>query len=290
MSHNTQRPTWPDRAILGALVVFTLLAVAGYASFGRHPALVARVPGAVAPYGLAMRVFPLGHVWLAFGVIALYLTRHTDARWLPAFGLLYVLSLASELLGTGYGIPFGVYHYSALLGPEWMNRVPVLIPLSWFSVAVASYGIATLGRSAGQSRTRMRVGFASLLLLCWDLSLDPAMSHATMFWVWGAQGPYYGMPWSNLAGWYITGVVLATTLALVGADTWMLSLSPRWLRGFYGANLLLALGMDIAANLWLAVVVTAVALSVTLIALTRVDQRFTPGERASRPRPRLTSI
>lgn len=275
MSYYTRRMIWADRAMLVALVGFTMLAVAGYATFGRHPALVASVPGAAPSYGLALRLFPIAHVWLAFGVLALYLTLHAGARWLPAFTLLYALSLASELLGTGYGVPFGAYHYSTLLGPEWLSRVPVLIPLSWFSMAVSSYAVARRGRaSAAGSRTWVRVLFASLLLLCWDLSLDPAMSHATTYWVWGSHGPYYGMPWSNLAGWYLTGIVLTTTLALLRADIWIERLSERWLMGFYGANLLLALGMNVAANLWLAVIVTVLALATTCASMAATGRRL----------------
>lgn len=281
---------WADGAMLGVLVVFTLLAVAGYASFGRHPSLLASVPGAVVPYGIALKVFPLGHVWLAFGVIALYLTLHTGARWLPAFALLYALSLGSELLGTGYGVPFGAYQYSNLLGPQWLGRVPGLIPLSWFSMAVASYGISMHGKAGGRTRTWIRVGFASLLLLCWDLSLDPAMSHATTFWVWGSQGPYYGMPWSNLAGWYVTGIVLSTTLALIGADAWMKLVSPRWLVGFYGANVLLALGMDLAAELWLAVIVTVFALAATWAGMAALGQQHSSREAAALADRQLTSV
>jgi uncharacterized membrane protein len=47
---------------------------------------------------------------------------------------------------------------------------------------------------------------ASFVLLSWDLSLDPAMSYATRYWIWGSTGAYYGMPWLNLFGWYVTGI------------------------------------------------------------------------------------
>lgn len=257
-------------ALLATLLSFTVLALAGYASFGRHPSLVASVPGAAQWYGIALRVIPIAHVWLAFAVLACYLTLHTGARWLASFGLLYALSLSSELLGTGYGIPFGAYHYSTLLGPEWMHRVPILIPLSWFSMSLSSYALVLRGSARGSitaPRRRKAILLASLLLLCWDLSLDPAMSHATMFWVWGSHGPYYGMPWSNIAGWYITGIVLTSVLAWTGADRWIELLSTRWLAGFYGANLLLALGMCVAAGLWLGTITTLVAIVATGAAL-----------------------
>ncbi len=267
------RSTAAARGTLAVFVVFTLMALAGFATFGLHPSLLARVPSAAGTYGLALRVFPIGHVWLAFAVIAAYLSMRSGGRWLSAFLLLYVLSLTSELLGTGYGIPFGAYHYSAMLGPEWLGRVPILIPLSWFSMSVAAFGMSPGGNVRGRAAFVTRVGFTSLLLLVWDLSLDPAMSHATAYWVWGATGPYYGMPWSNLVGWYVTGIVLAAALWAVGANTWMSRLSRRWLAAFYGANVLLSLGMNAAAGLWLAVGAALAALAVTWAAMSRLARR-----------------
>src|ERR1051325_4158641 len=128
-------------------------------------------------------------------------------RALTAFLVVYAGSLASELCGTTYGIPFGAYGYTDLLGPKWFGRVPLLIPLSWFTMSWAVWLIA---------RRRVRawraVFLGSALLVAWDLLLDPAMSDVTSYWIWGDVGSYYGMPWTNLVGWAITGFVL---LALI---------------------------------------------------------------------------
>lgn len=252
-----------NNSLLVIFLAFTVIVVAGYASFGRHPQLVADVPGAARWYGVAMNLFPVLHVWLAFAVMAAYMTRKIGLAWAPAFVALYAVSLGSELLGTGYGIPFGAYSYTPLLGAEWLGRVPVVIPLSWFTMSVASYSVARRSIRGTLMSSRVAViAAASMLLLCWDLSLDPAMSHATLYWVWGAHGPYYGMPWSNLAGWYVTGVVLATLLMLLGGDRWIMRLSTRWVTAFYAINLLLPVGMNVASGLWVAVGVTAIAIIV----------------------------
>ncbi|MEO8946022.1 MAG: carotenoid biosynthesis protein [Gemmatimonadaceae bacterium] len=257
-AHSPQIDVW----LLGVLLVFTVAAVAGYATFGRHPEMVAAVPGAARWYGISLKLFPIVQVWLAFAVMAAYMTRRIGLAWVASFVVLYGVSLSSELLGTGYGVPFGPYSYAPMLGAEWLGRVPVVIPLSWFTMSISSYAIARQ-RLAASSRASKWVGIviASLLLLCWDLSLDPAMSHATTYWVWGAHGPYYGMPWSNLLGWYVTGLVLSTLLMALGADRWIRRLPAKWFVGFYAANLVLSLGMSAAAGLWLAVVVTALALA-----------------------------
>jgi putative membrane protein len=157
------------------------------------------------------------------------------------------------------GLPFGPYRYTDALGPQWFGHVPLLIPLSWFFMAVPSYALARAALPRGHQAWQ-RVLLASFVLASWDLSLDPAMSHATAYWVWGEPGPYYGMPLLNLAGWYVTGLALMAALSLVRADAWVERLPLRWLAGFYAANLLLPLGMILARGLWPAALLTLAAL------------------------------
>ncbi len=55
------------------------------------------------------------------------------------FVVTVVLSLSSELIGTGTGWPFGNYEYTSGLGYKVLGRVPFTIPLSWFYIGFASY-------------------------------------------------------------------------------------------------------------------------------------------------------
>jgi uncharacterized membrane protein len=270
---------------LGVLVVFGVMAVAGYAVFGRDPT---RLVGLSGPglwlYGVSFKFFAQGHVLLAGVVVAFELWRRAGWRWLAAFIAVYLLSLGSELLGTAYGIPFGPYEYTSFLGVKWLGLVPALIPLSWFTMAVPSYGLASrwFGRAGGGAVVRIMIG--SLVLLAWDLSLDPAMSEATPYWLWGERGPYYGMPLMNLFGWYVTGLVLMVVLERLGARDWLSGVSSRWLAAFYGANLLLPLGMAAAAGMWGAVLATAVVLGglwAAALARSRRAERIDGGERST---------
>jgi uncharacterized membrane protein len=238
---------------------FSAVALAGYATFGRHPELLARLGEGAAFYGQAFVLFARGQVLLAGAVLGLVLVRHAGWRWLPALAAVYALSLASELAGTTWGVPFGEYGYTSLLGWAWLERVPALIPLSWFCMAVPSYALARL-RYPGRGQAGGRVLLGSLILLAWDLSLDPAMSYATRYWWWGESGPYYGMPLLNLAGWYVTGVVLMLALQALRAERWLSTVPVSVLAGYYGANLLLPVGMSAAAGLWGAVALSAVVL------------------------------
>jgi len=88
------------------------------------------------------------------------------------------------------------------------------------------------------------------LLLAWDLLLDPAMSKVTSYWIWGETGSYYGMPWSNLFGWSVTGLVLfiilnKTTPKPTGKISFAVSV--------YVVNFALPLGFCILNQYWIAV-------------------------------------
>ncbi len=255
---------------LYALYAFTAMALLGFATFGVHPELLAYMPRSAAVYSYAFRFFAVTHVWLAWLVLVVFLTRKVGARWVPAFLALYAISLASELSGTVTGLPFGEYRYSELLDPMWFGHVPVVIPLSWFFMAVPSYGLARSILPLSEQRWA-RVFLASAVLLSWDLSLDPAMSFATRYWVWATSGPYYGMPWLNLFGWYATGLALMAALALLRADRWIAVLPLKWLGGFYLANLSLSMGMNAASGLWGAVAAALLSLGAAYLLARRLQ-------------------
>jgi len=245
---------------LWLLYGFTAITLLGYATFGVHPGLLAYVPQVAGIYAVAFRFFAVTHVWMGFLVLALFLSLRVGMRWLPAFVVLYLISLGSELAGTTTGLPFGEYRYSPLMDPMWFGHVPIVIPLSWFFMAIPSYALARIAAPARKQRWA-RVLLASTILVSWDLSLDPAMSYATRYWIWGSTGAYYGMPWLNLFGWYVTGLLLMAALAMLGAEKWIDGLPLRWLAGFYLVNLALPVGMNMAAGLWGAVLAAAVALA-----------------------------
>jgi putative membrane protein len=211
---------------------------------------------------------PRAQIVLAFAALALFLVRHAGFRWLPAFAAVYALSLSSELAGTTVGLPFGPYSYTDGLGVKLFGHVPALIPASWFFMALPSYALARR-RFPDRSRAGSRILLGSLVLVSWDLALDPAMSLVTKYWVWGTEGPYYGMPLLNLVGWYATGLGLMAALVALRTDQWVVNLSFPWLAAFYGANLLLPLGMSVTAGLWGAVAATVGAGAVCWLLFTR---------------------
>lgn len=253
-----ERSALENTAIL-ALAVFTAMAVAGYAIFALHPERLAAAPTSAIAYGYAMKWFPPGHIIAGGIALGLVLWKRAGARWIAALVMLYLISLGAEMLGTTSGVPFGPYRYSDGLGIKWFEHVPILIPLSWFVMALPSYALASRWIS---TRSVARIVAATTLLVAWDLALDPAMSHLMPYWIWGNEGTYYGMPALNLLGWFVTGLALMAALELLRVNRW-LDAVPTWpLFGIYAANLALPVLMSAAAGIWPAAVLAMVPIAV----------------------------
>lgn len=245
-----------ERWGLLALFLFTVVAVAGYWTFALNPQRIAAAPGAARFYAVSFQFFARLHILLSALALGAVLVGRLRGRWIPALGAVYGLSFLAEHVGTGFGFPFGGYAYTGLLGQKLGGRVPALIPLSWFLMALPVFVIA---RRAFPGRPVRRVVVASALLVAWDLALDPAMSYLTPYWIWESPGPYYGMPWINLAGWFVTGVAIMAALERLMGDDDVQRLPTVWMGSYYGVVLLMPLGMLVAAGHWPAVALTVAA-------------------------------
>jgi putative membrane protein len=261
---NLRKVLNPALASLIGLGLFTLAAVAGYGIFGLNPGLIPDSDFSRRFFGASFKLFARGHIIVAGVTLAWFLGRQAGGRWIPAFLAVAAASFLSEHIGTGYGFPFGGYEYTGLLGYKLGGRVPALIPISWFLMALPSWVMA---RGVFPSRAGWfgRVLFGSYLLTAWDLALDPAMSFLVPYWRWENPGPYYGMPWVNLAGWIGTGIVLMGIIEILGARTWASTLDHRWVTAFYVLNLALPAGMLAAAGLWFPVLATGIAVGTPFV-------------------------
>jgi len=266
---------WLLLAIQAAIVVASLL---GYGIFTARPDLLLKVDPQAQFFTWAFHGFAVGN--MLFGGLAVLaealLRDRVRALW--AFLLVYTISLGSELLGTTYGVPFGAYSYTALLGVKWFDRVPALIPLSWFTMGWACWILAR--------RVASGVGavlLSTALLVAWDLLLDPAMSRVTSYWVWGDTGSYYGMPWINLIGWGITGWVLLFALSRVIPSP---QTGPRFAAAVYLVNFALPYGFCVLNRYWFAVVVGPLAIAFAYTIFARPWRR---GGLSSTPEPLSTA-
>jgi uncharacterized membrane protein len=148
------------------IVVASLL---GYGIFTSRPDLLVQVDPQARFFTWAFYGFAVGNMLFGgLAVVAESMLRERR-RAIVAFVAVYIVSLTSELLGTTYGVPFGSYSYTTLLGPKWFDRVPLLIPLelvhdelgsldyrvpqkTWISGgAIGSMPFSRLGLVAGSS-------------------------------------------------------------------------------------------------------------------------------------------
>ncbi len=164
-----------------------------------------------------------GVVYMILGAAAVFLygLRTLGLSRILAFMLPSIfISLASELLGTSTGFPFGHYSYLSGLGYKIAGLVPFTIPLSWFYVGCVAYLLARAGLEVDKKPNLWRhiaaIALGALLLTSWDFVLDPAMSQTSLpFWYWQQPGQFFGMPYQNFVGWMGTGSVFMTVAALL---------------------------------------------------------------------------
>ena len=263
MDEVTKSTSRGERAALGTLFGFTAVSVLGYGMYGLHPERIPATDFALRLFSTSFELFARVHIVLAALVLAVVLFKRLGVRWLLPLALVSLLAFIAEHIGTGYGVPFGGYEYTGLLGLKVGGRVPFLIPVSWFLMALPSWIIARSALGARSSAVG-RIALASAWLVVWDLALDPAMSFLVPYWRWEEAGSYYGMPLINLVGWYTTGVVLMAVIeAFASRVTWD-ELDVRWMAAYYGAMIALPLGMLAVAGAWLAVTVTLGAVGVAV--------------------------
>ena len=122
--------------------------------------------------------------------------------------LVGAVGFGADLLGVATGRPFGRYAYSNRLGPR-VRGVPLLAAAAWALLARPAWVVA--GRLS--ARRALRVPLAAGALTAWDVFLDPRMAREE-YWTWPDGGVYEGVPTSNFAGWFATGLA---AFAIVGA-------------------------------------------------------------------------
>jgi uncharacterized membrane protein len=242
-----------------------------------HPELWAGRPGAAAFFSFALErtggtaMFLGALAMLAYGVAAL-----GARRTLVFFFAATLISAAAELTGTKTGWPFGGYEYTSFLGWKLLGRVPLAVPLSWFSMGFASFVLAdaVVARRAPRNRTVLAIVLGAWLLTAWDLVLDPSMAAPQLrsihFWVWHESGPYFGMPLRNLAGWFGTGLSFIAAGRLAWRERVAPAAPPVLPFVVYAVNVGWSMVLSIAAGMWpTALAAVALALVPAALALGR---------------------
>jgi uncharacterized membrane protein len=93
----------------------------------------------------------------------------------------------------------------------------MLIGLAYLGMGYLSWTVASLildGVQPAADRISALPALASLVMVSWDLTLDPVASTIGQSWIWRDGGAYFGVPVSNFLGWYLTVFVFFQLFAL----------------------------------------------------------------------------
>lgn len=255
-----------------ALLFINAISIFGYATFTLHPELFARYPWSPPIYAISYPLFARLQILLCFWLCIRAAHKVLSWRWLLYFLPAFLISFFMEFGGTSYGIPFGKYSYTSLLGWKLGDKVPVLIPVSWFCMSLCCYLLANqilgpkplraFGGAKGHLWHRLgRIIIASLLLVAWDFTLEPAMSQLTPYWIWGESGVFFfGVAVRNLFGWLLTGFLIFLSFEILGLSNYGNRFERSWPAKFYLLSLSLPVGLSIAGSAWSPVILTTVTL------------------------------
>lgn len=158
-----------------------------------------------------------------FGGVLLVLQGTSIALWLLAWlgrsawwpiAIIAFGAWAVEHVGATYDVPFGSYDYTAVLGPMIFATVPVVIVFAWLMVIAGAWqSVITL---TPQASWWMRCVGTGLVVMLFDILIEPVATHINGYWIWYDTGPYYGVPTVNFAGWWLVGFGLACA-----TDRWL---------------------------------------------------------------------
>lgn len=108
-----------------------------------------------------------------------------------------------EVSGVHTGFPFGGYAYTDVLYPL-VAGTPVVMGAAW--VILLAY-CRHLSSALPMNRIAIAALGASWMVLI-DLVIDPLAAGPLEYWTWDHPHGYYGVPWSNFGGWWITAFIL----------------------------------------------------------------------------------
>ncbi|HSB67089.1 MAG TPA: carotenoid biosynthesis protein, partial [Anaerolineales bacterium] len=175
---------------------------------------------------LAMRIpfsvsFLIGYV----GTLLVFVAWHALLtkgwkRSLIMFTLSFIVAFTAEALGVNFGLVFGHYYYTPMLGPSLFG-VPFLAALAWEPIVYAAFCLSDILASRWETPTPLLLqktspfwvaAIGALATTAWDMMIDPiAVSQG--WWVWtngGAYVPYVanGVPITNFLGWLLVAFVI----------------------------------------------------------------------------------
>lgn len=173
---------------------------------------------------------------------------------LTFFALCVAIGGLIETFGVLTGFPFGHYYFTDVMGPK-IFVVPIFLGLAYVGMGYLSWTLASvilggLRKPVTGSRVVTLPLLAALVMVAWDLCMDPIWATVVRAWIWQQGGAYFGVPLSNFFGWYLTVYIIYQLFALYLRKR-VIDLSP--LSPGYWQLAVLFYGVSAAGNLLLLV-------------------------------------
>jgi uncharacterized membrane protein len=97
--------------------------------------------------------------------------------------------------------------------------VPLLIMPAYFSMCYVSWNLAHVVLDKFDHRTDKLQMFAvpviaAFIMVMWDLCMDPSRATVSQAWIWHQGGRYFGVPFVNFMGWFLTVYLIFQAFAL----------------------------------------------------------------------------
>jgi putative membrane protein len=154
-------------------------------------------------------VFVLFFALPSFWALVKWLGTQRGALALVALGC-FAVAIETFAVRTGY--PYGQFSYGDKIGFKLFGVTPWTVPFAWTPLMLAGYALARYVSASRRVRSTATIlVVAALFTVLIDATLDPG-AVSQKFWTYQHPGVYYGVPWSNFAGWLFSGVIGAAIL------------------------------------------------------------------------------
>lgn len=124
--------------------------------------------------------------------------------------LIALLGLGIEIVGVNFGVPFGEYSYSHILGIKLLDT-PIIMGINWLMLVYS--GVLTMHQFI--SNTWVKALASGLLLVFLDLLIEPV---AIKWNMWSWQEPE--VPLENFITWGAAAILFSLILSFsIGKET-----------------------------------------------------------------------
>ncbi|NOZ74447.1 MAG: carotenoid biosynthesis protein [FCB group bacterium] len=217
----------PDSIFLSILIPLILSAIFGYRFLERTKSYAAAERLRI----IQMLIFLLLFGFHGMETLGLF-------PFLTLLFLGFILSFILEYLGVNRGWIFGSYHYTNTACPlPSFGGVPLCFPVVWSGLIYAGFWTALLWLPTDGGALTLSWNFillTAVLVTILDLILDPIAVDEGR-WIWKKPGRYYGIPWTNFAGWLLTVILVLTVFRFINGPLLILNtptVGARFYPGF----------------------------------------------------------